>query len=95
MCAISQFLDLPATRAALGVCGVPFGANAADAEEALATDFMRSMVPELQTLIPHYKVMMCSIGMHVMCACVCNGARAADAHRPLQGRLLCLDCTQV
>jgi vitellogenic carboxypeptidase-like protein len=62
----SQFLDSPETRKALHVGTTPFGLNSSDAEKALQADFMRSMVPELQTLIPHYKVLIYSGNLDII-----------------------------
>ena len=62
----AEFLDAPATRSAIHVASAPFGTNASDAEKALASDFMRSMVPELQTLIPHYKVLIYSGNLDII-----------------------------
>jgi len=62
----AEFLDLPSTRSALHVGEVPFGANASDVERALSADFMRSMVPEMQTLIPHYKVLIYSGNLDII-----------------------------
>jgi len=62
----AEFLDLAGTRSALHVGNVPFGTNASDVERALSADFMRSMVPEMQTLIPHYKVLIYSGNLDII-----------------------------
>ncbi|KAJ1488424.1 Alpha/Beta hydrolase protein [Baffinella frigidus] len=62
----NQFVDSPAARAALHVGSVPFGTNATDCEMSLKADFMRSMVPEMVALIPHYKVLIYSGSLDII-----------------------------
>jgi len=62
----AEFLDQVDTRAALHVGTAAFGLNSSDAEKALQSDFMRSMIPELQTLIPNYKVLIYSGNLDII-----------------------------
>jgi len=62
----AQFLDQADTREALHVRNTPFGANSSDAEKALQSDFMRSMIPELETMIANYKVIIYSGNLDII-----------------------------
>jgi len=61
-----EFLNQAWVREALHVGNVPFGLNASDCEKHLVADFMRSMLPELQAIIPHTKVLVYSGNLDII-----------------------------